>query len=93
MTVDEFHELQAYYSEWPHWTERVQIYLAQVAWWVYITGVEKPKYKLDDFVFDFEEQQEPGSNRQSSKQIERNLKLAAEAFNGEYQQNLNVDNG
>lgn len=70
----------------------MQIYLAQIAWWQYLTHVEKPKYKLDDFVFDFEEPQESGSNRQSSKQIERNLRLAAEAFNGEYKQNLDVDN-
>ncbi len=53
--------------------------------------MEKPKHKLEDFVFDFDSEQEPGSKRQSSKQIERNLILAASVFNGQHQQDIDGD--
>ncbi len=97
LTPKDFVELQAYYSEHPHWTERLELYLAQITYWVYLMGSaeENKKYKLTDFIFDFDPRDEdelPGSNRQSSKAMLRTLERAAKIY-GKHKQNKPDDNG
>lgn len=97
LSPKDFVELQAYYSENSHWTERQELYLAQIAYWVYLmnTTEENRKYKLQDFIFDFDPRDDdelPGSNRQSSKAMQRTLERAAKIY-GKHKQDSIVDIG
>lgn len=96
LTPKDFVELQAYYSENPHWTERFEFYFAQITYWTYLmnSAEDKKKYTLADFIFDFNLQDEdelPGSKRQTSKMMQRTLERAAKIY-GKHKQDFADDN-
>lgn len=82
MTPDGYHELLAYRRHHPHWSLKIEFYLAQIAYFIWAAAPKDKtakKLSLKDFIFDFDKPNKP-KMKMADKMLEQRLEAWATIY-------------